>query len=72
MTSGTSKKRVATRGTAIIWQAGLREMLGISGCTMWRWLRDGSVPAPDVLIGSRRGWRPETLERFFNGERIKN
>jgi predicted DNA-binding transcriptional regulator AlpA len=50
-------------GTHVIWRAGLRERWGISAPTLWRWERTGKVPRPDVVIGDREGWKPETIER---------
>lgn len=58
----TTIKRAPRAGNAVIWQAGLRERWGISEPTLWRWMRDGKIPAPDVHIAGRRGWRPETIE----------
>jgi predicted DNA-binding transcriptional regulator AlpA len=56
-------KRVAlTRGTSVIWAAGLQERYGISAPTRWRWEKTGRLPPRDVHIGGRSGWRPETIE----------
>jgi predicted DNA-binding transcriptional regulator AlpA len=49
-------------GTAVIWPAGLREMLGISDVTMWRWERKGKLPARDIHIGGRSGWSRATID----------
>lgn len=46
----------------MIWRAGLIERWGISDVTFWRWKRDGKIPPPDVFVGGREGWRPETIE----------
>jgi predicted DNA-binding transcriptional regulator AlpA len=54
-------------GTAVVWPPGLREMLGISEPTLWRWRRAGKIPAPDVRIGDREGWRRATIDRLLGG-----
>jgi predicted DNA-binding transcriptional regulator AlpA len=48
-------------GTVVIWAKGVEERYGISPPTRWRWERKGLLPARDVHIGGRSGWRPETL-----------
>lgn len=48
-------------GDAVIWPAGVERRYGISPITRWRWERAGKLPARDVHIGGRSGWRPETL-----------
>jgi hypothetical protein len=59
--------RPGRAGTHVIWPAGLRERWGISEPTLWRWRRAGKIPQPDVRIGDREGWRPETIEAFERG-----
>jgi predicted DNA-binding transcriptional regulator AlpA len=56
------KRPAPVCGTAVVWPAGLEQRYGISAPTRWRWERDGLLPARDVHIGGRTGWRPETLE----------
>lgn len=48
-------------GTAVIWPAGIEQRYDISAVTRWRWERAGTLPARDVHIGGRSGWKPETL-----------
>ena len=50
------------RGSAVIWPSGLEERYGISAITRWRWERAGKLPARDVHIGGRSGWKPATIE----------
>lgn len=54
-------------GTAGVWPPGLREMLGISEPTLWRWRKAGKIPAPDVRLGDREGWRRSTIEVLLGG-----
>jgi hypothetical protein len=56
------------KGTRVVWPAGLRERYGVSGVTIWRWLRDGKLPAPDVHVGGRSGWSPELLAEAERGQ----
>jgi hypothetical protein len=56
-----------TRGTPaagdrVVWPSGVQLRYGITGVTRWRWERSGKLPARDVHIGGKSGWRPETLE----------
>lgn len=53
--------RALKRGTSVIWPRGLEERYGISPPTRWRWEKSGRLPARDVNIGGRTGWRPDTL-----------
>jgi hypothetical protein len=46
----------------VIWPAGVEHRYDISPVTRWRWERDGKLPARDVCIGGRTGWRPDTLD----------
>ncbi len=66
----TASRRGPRAGTAVVWSAGLREMLDISEPTLWRWRRAGKIPPPDVRIGDREGWRPETIERLLSGTEV--
>ena len=54
-------KRAPTTGTVVIWPSGVRERYGISGATLWRWEKIGRLPARDVNLGGKTGWRPATL-----------
>lgn len=49
------------KGTAVIWPSGVEERYGISPITRWRWEKSGRLPARDVNLGGKTGWRPETL-----------
>ncbi len=56
------KRRAAPRlGTDVIWPKGLEERWGISANTRWRWEKLGRIPARDVDIAGKTGWRPATI-----------
>jgi predicted DNA-binding transcriptional regulator AlpA len=61
-------RRAPRSGTRVVWPAGLEEMFGISAPTRWRWERDKKLPPRDVHLGTRSGWRLETIERLLNGQ----
>ena len=48
-------------GSVVVWPKGVEERYDISAVTRWRWERKGLLPARDVHIGGRSGWRPENL-----------
>jgi predicted DNA-binding transcriptional regulator AlpA len=66
MPASATRRRAPSAGTRVIWPAGLEERLGLSPVTRWRWERAGKLPARDVHIGTRSGWRPETVEKLFS------
>jgi prophage regulatory protein len=43
-------------GVRILRQKQLLEMLGISGSTLWQWIKDGQFPAPIDLGPNSRAW----------------
>ena len=45
----------------VLWRRDLAARYGVCRETVWRWQQDGKIPAPDVRIGTRRGWRAETI-----------
>lgn len=58
------KRPAPVGGAVVVWPAGVEARYGITAVTRWRWERDGRLPARDVHVGGRDGWRPETLEAF--------
>lgn len=65
------KKGVRQRhaGTALIWPAGVEEMLGVSPATRWRMEREGRLPPRDAYLGGAAvGWRPSTIEAMLAGK----
>ncbi len=58
------RKRPPHAGTAVIWPQGVQAMYDISAPTRWRYEKSGRLPPRDVHLGSKSGWRPETLAAF--------
>lgn len=55
-------KRTGPRqGTVVIWPSGVEERYDISAATRVRWEREGRLPARDINVGTKTGWRPQTL-----------
>lgn len=67
-----SKKIGPRQGTVIVWPSGVQERYGISAPTPWRWEKLGLLPARDVAIGGRTGWRPETLSSAERGAQAQS
>ena len=65
------KKRGPSRallcGTAVVYPAGMRKLLGISEPTLWRWERNGKIPARDHEVGGRGCWKLATAEAIVGG-----
>lgn len=47
----------------VLWRRDLAARYGVCRETVWRWQQAGKIPAPDVRIGDRDGWRTETIRR---------
>lgn len=45
----------------VLWRRDLAARYGVCRETVWRWQQAGKIPAPDVRIGDRHGWRAETI-----------
>lgn len=45
----------------VLWRRDLAARYGVCRETVWRWQQAGKIPAPDVRIGERHGWRSETI-----------
>ena len=45
----------------VLWRRDLAARYGVARETVWRWQQAGKIPAPDVRIGNRQGWRAETI-----------
>ncbi|HZL35890.1 MAG TPA: helix-turn-helix domain-containing protein [Tepidisphaeraceae bacterium] len=43
------------------------DALGLGRRTVWRWLSEGKIPAPDVRIGEKVvRWRAERIEEWID------
>jgi predicted DNA-binding transcriptional regulator AlpA len=58
------RKRPPHAGTAAVWPQGVQQMFDISAPTRWRYEKTGKLPPRDVHLGSKSGWRHETLAAF--------
>ena len=45
----------------VLWRRDLAARYGVCRETVWRWQQDKKIPPPDVRIGTRQGWRVETI-----------
>lgn len=53
--------------TGLVRKATLLQVLGISGPTLWRWIRAGRFPQPDHRPSQRLSlWRAETVRRWLS------
>lgn len=51
--------------TQLIRAKQLAARLGVDRSTLWRWCRDGILPAPIALGPHARAWREEDIERWL-------
>lgn len=46
------------------------ELLQIHQITLWRWMKKGVFPMPDLKISDRNAfWSKQTLETFFKSQK---
>lgn len=45
----------------VLWRRDLVALLGVSQRTLSRMMSNGDMPAPDVDIRGRRGWKAQTV-----------
>jgi predicted DNA-binding transcriptional regulator AlpA len=56
--------QITTNKKAVYQSADIMKMLGISRATVWRWVKNGTLPKP-VKFGTRLNvWKPEQIEDF--------
>jgi hypothetical protein len=67
----TRRKSHMAEGTRVVWPRGACARYDISSVTLWRWERRGRMPARDVHVGGKSGWRPETLDLYEGGGRTR-
>jgi predicted DNA-binding transcriptional regulator AlpA len=62
----TTATRVAIYEKKAVYQSSdIMTMFGISRATLWRWVKNGTLPAP-VKFGTRLNvWKPEQIENFI-------
>lgn len=45
----------------------LKARLGVSGSSIWLWVKKGTFPAPIKLAENTTAWRVEDIEKWANG-----
>jgi len=46
----------------VLWPCAVERRYGISRPTRWRWERIGRLPARDVNLAGKTGWKRSTIE----------
>jgi predicted DNA-binding transcriptional regulator AlpA len=41
-------------------------LLGVSTPSLNRWIAAGQFPPPDVMLGTKRAWKVETIKRWID------
>lgn len=44
----------------------LANQLGVTKVTIWRWRKEGKLPAPIAISPRIVGWKKETLDEWLN------
>lgn len=50
----------------------LVRIIGVSRITIWRWIRDGKFPEPDLILERAVKWFESTIIAWQNGRWKKN
>lgn len=48
----------------VLFKRDLAARYGIRRETLWKWQRAGKIPAPDVNVAGRPGWRLSTVRAY--------
>lgn len=49
---------------SVLYTQDVARRLNVARETVWRWTQSGLLPAPDIKIGRRVGWRLATIRAF--------
>jgi predicted DNA-binding transcriptional regulator AlpA len=58
-----AKPKAARR---LLTRAEVLAQLGVSTPSLNRWIAAGRFPSPDVMLGNKRAWKVETIERWID------
>ena len=56
----------ATKEKLLYDRAEVLAMLGIGNTALKRWIAGGRFPKPDVMLGSKAAWKPETVRKWVD------
>lgn len=56
---------MTTASDRVLWTGDLADFLSVNRTTIWRLEREGKLPAPDVVMGRRRGRLESTMRAFL-------
>lgn len=62
-----SKRNRHQNLTPLLTKLDVAQRLGLSLRTTERWIANGVIPAPDVVVRTTLRWKPETLNQRFAG-----
>ncbi len=63
----TTAASVATHEKKAVFQSSdIMRMFGISRATVWRWVRNGTLPKPVKMGTQLNVWKPEQIEAFVS------
>lgn len=62
------ERRIQADPFALLGTSDVQALLGVSRITIFRWVRDGAFPPPDMVIGGVRAikrWRRATVDDWI-------